>query len=326
MKDIFKNIWRKVKGDDLSRSIIQVDKYLGTALHWFNSIILLIWLISQSVGLSNVLVEKFSELFEHLKSFGQIVCIVQAALLGFYVLFVVGAFLSGKKARGWRMLLISGITIVGTMLIWRKCMVSIGVLVQIVGICILLLSFYTIQIYGNSRRVAETNDKDYVGYIDLVKCKSDKVYLPMLLNTISNQSLRERIANEVYTYVYGAYKYKRIHYILLILSIFFPAAVTAISGSSLFSEALSSKMVPLLSMSAVIVSGIFSSFKAKESWARYRVYAECSKKEIFSFAMKIGDYENKGQEECEKILANNMETLFLEERTQWKEQRVQKES
>lgn len=324
MKDTFQKNWSKVKADDVSRSVDQVDKYLGTALHWFNSIILLIWLISQAVGFSNVLVEKFPELCSYLKSFSQIAGIVQAALLGFYLLFVVGAFVSGKKARGCRMLFISVITIAGTHLFWRKCMVSTGAIVKIVEICILLLSFYIIQIYGNMKRMNEVYDENDMDHISLIKCKSDKVYVPILLNTIDNQALKERIANEIYTYVYGAYKYKKIHYILLILSILFPAAVTAISGSTLLNETLSSKMIPLLSMLAVIVSSIFNSFKAKESWSRYREYAEKAKKEIFSFAMKIGDYENRCQEEREKILADNMETLFQEERTQWKELRGQK--
>lgn len=316
--------WNRIKETSVTKSIVQVDKYLGTVLLGINSVILLIYMILLAIGGADILPQNILKLLGKAKIYGQISGVLLVPLIMIYLLFVIGAFGSDQRARGCRMLFISGVSIAGTGIIWWKCGISYKVWTQVLGIFILFLGFYFAQIYFNNRIVGTVNDNDNIEALELVKCRSDKIYVPLLIKTIKNQTLKERIANEVYTYVYGAYKYKRRHYTLLVLSIFFPAAVAAISGSTLFDEDLSNKIVPLLSMSAVIVSGIFSSFKAKESWSRYREYAEKAKNEIFCYAMGLEEYATMQETERQKLLAENMEDLFLEERKQWKELRNQK--
>lgn len=56
--------------------------------------------------------------------------------------------------------------------------------------------------------------------------RNDKNYFFYLVQELESKSLQNRIYNEVGTYVYSAYKYKRRFYILTILSVILPALVS----------------------------------------------------------------------------------------------------
>lgn len=310
-------------------NVRKIDKYLGTILCWSGSMILLIWMLFLAVGNTADQTEQFLKIVGKIQIYGQLLGIVMAALIVFYLLFVVGALGIRLFYMGLHMLFTSAVAIAGTAIIWWKCNIALVACKQVLGIAFLFAGMYFAQIYFRCRIEGKLDAENGCCNNDLVRCKSDKVYIPFLIEAIGEENLKKRIANEVYTYVYGAYKYKRIHYTLLILSIFLPAAVTALSGGTLFDVDFNNRIIPILSMSAVIVSGLFSSFKAKESWARYRKYAERAKNEIFCFVMEIEDYEDhdkKDNSKREKLLAERMENLFLEENKLWQEMRKQKDN
>lgn len=152
--------------------------------------------------------------------------------------------------------------------------------------------------------------------------------MPILVNQIKNEKLKHRVANEVYTYVYGAYKYKRRYYLLTFLSVSLPAVIVAINSSELLQGDISDTTVSFLSMATVIVSGIMGTMKSKESWVRYREYAESAKQEIFNCVMEIGEYDESKKNDSdwrEKKLALNLENLYSQESGQWKTLRKQKD-
>lgn len=116
-------------------------------------------------------------------------------------------------------------------------------------------------------------------------------------------------------------KYKRRFYSFTLLSVALPAIVVAINSIEGLNDGASNVAVSLLSMATVIVTGIMSTMKARESWVRNREYAERAKSEIFDCIMKIGEYEDEETADGEILLAERLEELYMEERGQWKKLR-----
>lgn len=165
--------------------------------------------------------------------------------------------------------------------------------------------------------------------IKLEEYRDDRKYVPILINMLQSEALKCRAANEVCTYVYSAYKYRRIFYILTFLSIMFPAIVVGVNSMNISDNNVITILISMLSVFTVIVTGILSTMKAKESWIRNREYAERAKMEIFNCVMEMGEYKkttnSEERIENERQLAERLEALFAEERGAWKSLRLKKD-
>lgn len=156
--------WEKLKSDSLSWRITEMDRYLGAVLQWLNSAILIIWMIFKGVSGTGILLEKYHTLSGNFKIFGQAAGILLAAFLMVYFLFGVGAFLTGQYGLGRRMMCITGISVLGTGVIWWKSEISVAALVQVVGIFLVIMGIYFIQIYSNNK--AQKSISDFKGKED----------------------------------------------------------------------------------------------------------------------------------------------------------------
>lgn len=161
--------------------------------------------------------------------------------------------------------------------------------------------------------------------------RNDKNYFFYLVEELESKSLKNRIYNEVGTYVYGAYKYKRRFYILTTLSVALPALVSILNNTQLAEEECINIVISVVSLVIVIIAGLTNTIKAKESWIRNREFAEMAKSEIFKCVMEIGVYADivektgdvKGKE---KRLAEELENIFQHERGEWKMIRSQNDN
>lgn len=159
--------------------------------------------------------------------------------------------------------------------------------------------------------------------------RDDRKYIPVLLSQLQSEELKTRAANEVCTYVYSAYKYKRRFYSLTVLSVLLPAVTVTINSIDSIPEDVVSISVSLLSMVTVVVTGVMSTMKARESWVRNREYAERAKTEISNCLMGTGIYDapkdNQIVADNERKLAERLEELYAEEQGKWKELRSKRE-
>lgn len=109
----------------------------------------------------------------------------------------------------------------------------------------------------------------------------------------------------------------------------FPAIVVGVNSMNISDNNVITILISMLSVFTVIVTGILSTMKAKESWIRNREYAERAKMEIFNCVMEMGEYKkttnSEERIENERQLAERLEALFAEERGAWKSLRLKKD-
>lgn len=224
---------------------------------------------------------------------------------------------NGEKYHGIRFLVMTIMTVEifwNHWLGWKEIPIS-----ALLAVLIALLCFDRIVGRDSGKSAGSTKVKNILQYRD------DRKYVPVLINGINSLELRERTANEVGTFVYSAYKYKRRFYSFTFLSVSLPALVVALNSIEIIQGVAINVVISLLSMATVIVTGVMSTMKARESWIRNREYAERAKKEIFACLMGIGKYE-QGVEVREKLLAQKLEELYMEEQGQWKKTRSSEDS
>ncbi len=151
-----------------------------------------------------------------------------------------------------------------------------------------------------------------------LRWKDDSVYVPALLKDIEDNMLKKRTAHMLYTYVYGAQKYKRRYYLFTWLTVALPALVVFLNSFGSSQNMTVRAAVSLCSLAAAVVSGIAGSVKAKESWVRYRKYCERVKRELFLYSMEKteGDVREK-----EIKLAKKLEEIYKQEGVNWGELR-----
>lgn len=148
--------------------------------------------------------------------------------------------------------------------------------------------------------------------------KEDSVYVPALLDTIENDLLKKRSAHMLYTYVYGAQKYKKRYYLFTWLTVVLPALVVFFNSFERGQNPALRAAVSLCSLAVAVVSGISGSVKARESWVRYRKYCEWVKRELFLYSMAK---EEGNVQEKEKKLAEKLEQIYKQEGVNWGELR-----
>jgi len=148
--------------------------------------------------------------------------------------------------------------------------------------------------------------------------KEDSVYVPALLDAIENDLLKKRSAHMLYTYVYGAQKYKKRYYLFTWLTVVLPALVVFFNSFERGQNPALRAAVSLCSLAVAVVSGISGSVKARESWVRYRKYCEWVKRELFLYSMAK---EEGNVQEKEKKLAEKLEQIYKQEGVNWGELR-----
>lgn len=151
-----------------------------------------------------------------------------------------------------------------------------------------------------------------------LRWKDDSVYVPALLAAIENDFLKKRSAHMLYTYVYGAQKYKRRYYLFTWLTVVLPALVVFLNSFESSGSMAVRAAVSLCSLAVAVVSGIAGSVKARESWVRYRKYCEWVKRELFLYSM---EKTNENSLEKERELAKKLEEIYKQEGVNWGELR-----
>lgn len=291
------------------KSIVQdmqrLEKYLGFFLVGIACIINIIWLFSKAAGFALILdVAKVAYI--------RAASVIWTTGFGVYVLSVLLIWKNNKKK------ILCGIkaalcTVMTAEIFLKQCLLWSSVLS-----CFLLV-FLVLLLYLHVVMNKQEEVNPALLRKNIFKYRDDRKYLFVLADRIQSEDLKNRIANEVGTYVYSAYKYKRRFYGLTILSIGLPAGVVALNSIEAFKGDSVNVAVSFLSMATVIVTGIMSTMKARESWIRNREYAERAKNEIFNCIMRIEEYkDNDGREE---MLAKRLEELYMEERGMWKKLR-----
>jgi hypothetical protein len=115
-------------------------------------------------------------------------------------------------------------------------------------------------------------------------------------------------------------KYKRLQWILIILSALTPVFVSMISiKSGLLSTGFQSSLnivVVLISSTVAILTTGLKTFNYQELWITYRATYERLKPEIHYYNFNIGPYATSGEDK-EGIFVSRVEAILGSEHTQW---------
>lgn len=151
---------------------------------------------------------------------------------------------------------------------------------------------------------------------ELMNLKDDNAYIHELLNDISNEKLKKRIAHQLYTYAFGAKKYKNLFIMCILVGLFFPVLTSAL-------QLCTGKNVGIITVflmgCVTATTGMTNGLKYREKWEHYRKYCEEMKAEISCCQNGIGKYEELSVCEAEKLLAQVMEEMIKRETNNWKE-------
>lgn len=293
------------KKNKIISAMSMFEKYLGSIFVGICCIFNILWLFLKEINytfklgnLENMALKAFS-----------VIWIVGFLLYAFIVIFLQ----INKKGKTLHIIRVVILAVMAAEIFWNQWLMWSSVPVCFL-LALLLLLFYLNLIENKNEEFAlDELEKNSLKYRD------DRKFFPVLLSKIKSEDLKAKTANEVGTYIYSAYKYKRRFYSFTLLSVALPAIVVAINSIESLNDNASNVAVSLLSMATVIVTGIMSTMKARESWVRNREFAERAKSEIFNCIMKIGEYEEAKNEEA--LLAVRLEELYMEERGQWKKLR-----
>lgn len=150
-----------------------------------------------------------------------------------------------------------------------------------------------------------------------------------------NEYTRKRFIQSVYWYHQSARKCKKMFYLLSIIAIVLPTAVTVLSA---FTENFVVKLtVSILSALTAICTSLLTLFKVQQKWIQFRTTAETMHTELSLFLSCTGDYSYASlkktfEEECdsskpfnseaiadlkEKIFLVRIERVMAEEKDQW---------
>lgn len=290
------------KKNKIISAMSMFEKYLGSIFVGICCIFNILWLFFKEINytfklgnLENMVLKVFS-----------VIWIVGFLLYAFIVIFLQ----INKKGKTLHIIRVVILAVMAAEIFWNQWLMWSSVPVCLLLALLLLLFCLNLIENKNEEFALDELEKNSLKYRD------DRKFFPVLLSKIKSEDLKAKTANEVGTYIYSAYKYKRWFYSFTLLSVALPAIVVAINSIESLNDNASNVAVSLLSMATVIVTGIMSTMKARESWVRNREFAERAKSEIFNCIMKIGEYEEAKNEEA--LLAVRLEELYMEERGQWK--------
>lgn len=107
--------------------------------------------------------------------------------------------------------------------------------------------------------------------------RKDDTYIAEILKRIESETLRARVAHELYTYAGRAKFYKRLYWSCFCVGLFMPLLASALQ----FGEGVGARLVAVVLMGSVSVStGFLSGMKIHEKWEHNRKYCERMKYEI----------------------------------------------
>ncbi|EPB9414074.1 DUF4231 domain-containing protein [Clostridium perfringens] len=130
---------------------------------------------------------------------------------------------------------------------------------------------------------------------------------------IEDYSLRARISHLLDWYVRKATFYKNLFYSMSVILIIINALIPVISQSALVNKDI---IISFGSSIATIISSALTLFTMKDTWFRYRNYAELIKEECMKYNSCYGDYNN---DKAQLLLSQNIELIINSERTLWKD-------
>lgn len=134
-----------------------------------------------------------------------------------------------------------------------------------------------------------------------------------LLSNIENINIRKRVTQVVIWNIKKATKYKRLYYWMSIAIIILTASIPVINLLDFLNPKISTSIISAL---AGILASILTLVNVKETWLRYRKYAEMIKSESVLFINKCERY-SEIDAECKFI--ENIESIIGEERLNWEE-------
>ncbi|GAA0864026.1 DUF4231 domain-containing protein [Paraclostridium tenue] len=132
---------------------------------------------------------------------------------------------------------------------------------------------------------------------------------------IETKIIKDRLEHLLDWYVRKSIFYKRMFYILSIISIFINALIPVLAQLTWQEKDI---IISGMSAGAGIITSILTLFTAKETWFRYRDHVELIKQECVRCISKSGDYkkiEKKEDREC--ALIENVESIISAERALW---------
>lgn len=121
------------------------------------------------------------------------------------------------------------------------------------------------------------------------------------------------MAHELCTYASRARFYKYWYNCSQIAIFCIPVLIVAFQN---INWQYSNVLVTIFSVFISAISGICNALAFRKKWEHYRYYLECSKHELYLYLVSSGPYRDN--EEKEKTLVVNMESLIKEEGEGWR--------
>lgn len=134
-----------------------------------------------------------------------------------------------------------------------------------------------------------------------------------LLSNIENIKIRKRVTQVVIWNIKKATKYKYRYYWMSISIIILTGSIPLINVAELWNPKIFTSIISAL---ASILASTLTLVNVKETWLRYRKYAEMIKSESVLFINKCEPY-SESNAECKFI--ENIESIIGEERLNWEE-------
>ena len=126
--------------------------------------------------------------------------------------------------------------------------------------------------------------------------------------------LKNRVDDQIHWYSIKSGKYKKYFYIACTIEIVFASGITIISAGSHFDKI--SFLIPIFSLSIVIIASLLALYKFQELWISYRTTSECLKHEKYLFITSTSPYD---KEDKFNLLVKNIESIISSENRLWKQ-------
>ena len=126
--------------------------------------------------------------------------------------------------------------------------------------------------------------------------------------------LKNRVDNQIHWYSIKSSKYKKCFYIIRTVEIILASAITIISAGSYFTN--TPILIPIFSLSIVIILSLLALYKFQELWLSYRTTSECLKYEKYLFITNTSPYDTENKF---NLLVKNIENMISSENRLWKQ-------
>ena len=142
--------------------------------------------------------------------------------------------------------------------------------------------------------------------------KKELKSLDMYVEKIEDRVIKSRILHLLDWYIRKANFYRNIFYVMSVSLIVINAIIPVIIQMSLVEKDI---IVSIISSLATVISGVLTLFTMKDTWGRYREYAELIKEECMKYNCCFGEYKDN---QNQYLLGSNIELIIANERALWK--------